>query len=546
MGPLQAMSATDVKKLVKSKVIIHDSTNLEARLSYGLNPELIHSSVSGYEVEFYLLPPPQAPYQALSKEKFYEDLKGFVRFKEPKLKTEEGSDDSLLSAILSHLSPAVLDELDKRDFKVLANELRVFGCSLVTHLGKRSFKLAKRIRQSIAKLDADLKTAKHLKRLEKSSRDLQKLLGLSKSFSSQCRSLITDYKSHDLNPQVLKELVQLDEYCSYTLVENLLPLTKLLEDNLEKIASDIFSETATMLRSRLQKEASWFVQSNYFWITADSSAKTREQYLYRRRILKQKMWSRLYLDSRRKPIWSLEKHLAGMIAAGFAAVWAVAANLMIWKYINVAGVSDLKGLFGFNGFVAISAIVFAYVFKDRIKDIGKSHFGLKFFDNFEDLKTKIFYLTESGKKLVMGSIFERVQLVDLDSIPGEVKDLLVRDRDHLRMFSQDHKILSFRKRVVLKRNRRVNESLAVDAIQDIARINVRRLLPSLDNPTEPTYAMGIDGAIDKVSLPKVYYLDMVISIRILTRAKSAAAKGTVEHLRLVMDKRGLSRIEKWE
>ena len=55
-----------------------------------------------------------------------------------------------------------------------------------------------------------------------------------------------------------------------------------------------------------------------------------------------------------------------MIAAGFAGFWAVSAEILI-NQNNSSGAQTLNT----SGFILVTALVLAYILKDRIKELGK-------------------------------------------------------------------------------------------------------------------------------------------------------------------------------
>ena len=73
-----------------------------------------------------------------------------------------------------------------------------------------------------------------------------------------------------------------------------------------------------------------------------------------------------------------KRQIAYMTAAGFAAIWALVANLLIWHKLKFEGYRSFfdysDGFLGFSSSILVLAFICAYILKDRIKDLGRDKF----------------------------------------------------------------------------------------------------------------------------------------------------------------------------
>ena len=190
----------------------------------------------------------------------------------------------------------------------------------------------------------------------------------------------------------------------------------------------------------------------YFVLKTDSSRKEKENHAIRLAYLK-KMWSVLYLQIKDKASFFQKRQIAYMTAAGFAAIWALVANLLIWHKLKFEGYRSFfdysDGFLGFSSSILVLAFICAYILKDRIKDLGRDKFQGGLFNYFPDSTEQISYQNKySKKKAAIGTIYESQQHIDQSkSIPDEIRHF--RASKLKRRFFEHEDIIRYHKKIHL-------------------------------------------------------------------------------------------------
>jgi hypothetical protein len=83
----------------------------------------------------------------------------------------------------------------------------------------------------------------------------------------------------------------------------------------------------------------------------------------------------------------------------------------------------------------------------------------------------------------------------------------------------------------------------IRAVHDIFRINIASYLTRLDDPQAGTDIVSTDGKISSLRLPKVYRMEIVLK-HAIANPFHRQQQVTYDHFRLVLNKRGIIRIER--
>ena len=534
----------------KLSVKIHDKTQLETVLSYDFasgEKEENRKRKQKYEVDVYFFFPPQLNINktTYSKEDFYEDIRPLLRLKEPSYSYEDflskgGDYDKSPFCFLREKLGKISDSSEKTDYQDLLGELKILGCSLSSHLSKKGKELNRELK-SLGKKKRDSnadslffgKSYIKLKEIFLVFREWENLVTFIHSQKEE---------SHEI---FRKEVSLLDEnllYVFYRFISGVV-------FTYEKYFSLVTSESSKKFSRRLQALLSFifyhYKKKSYFRLKLDSTRYEKESYSMRLSYLKKRMWQVLYLEVKDKASLFRKRQISYIAAAGFAAMWALFANFLIWHELNFQGYSSFldysDSFFGLSSYLLIVAFVSTYILKDRIKDFARDKFQGSIFKHLPDSTEQIWYFDRvRNKRLSIGLVYESQKYIQgSESLPEEIAEYR-SNRLQGRIIDQED-IIHYHKKINLdtKRIRKLGKDLT--AIQDIIRLSVKRYVTRLDDPEEASYLMGKEGSMQVTTLPKVYYIDIVVKY---SKKELAQNKETVvfECRRLLINKEGLMRV----
>lgn len=546
-----------MKKLTKLSVKIHDKTQLETVINYSFSSggkERILEKKQKYEVDVYFFFPPQLNINksSYSKEDFYEDLRPLIRLKEPNYSYDDfiTDKDSIKQSPFDFLFEKLVLLSENNEVinnQELINELRILSCSIADYISKTSRDLAK-----------DLKSlSKKEKKKEKKTEELTSDERIYQTGILILKKLFLIFRAWQ---RIFSKIESLDQ----DKFQDLKKEVSLLDENLLSIfyrgISRIFycyekySFFSEGLNSKkfYRRLKSWFAiirhhykVKPYFMLTYESSRYEKESYAMRLAYLKKRMWQVLYLDVKDKASFFKRRQLAYIIAAGFAAIWALVANLLIWHKLNFHGYSSFFDYsdewFGFSSYLLILAFISAYILKDRIKDFARDKFQGGIFNRLPDSTEQIWYYDKiTKKKSSIGMIYESQQYIDdLQSLPLEIRQY--RFNRLKGRFIEQEDIIRYYKKILLDTRKIKKLGKDLTAIKDIIRHSVKRYITRLDDPEETNFLMSKEGIMKMAMLPKVYYIDMVIKYS-QEASNDVPEEVIFECRRLILNKEGLVRI----
>jgi hypothetical protein len=540
---------------VKSTFAAHDRTQLETVFDYPVIPDLSGASKrQKYEVEAWFFYPPQMGVnpQTYTKDRFYADLRPLVRFREPRFSFRElvglnGSRSPI--KFLDEYVQKVADGHPPATIQRAISEARIFGCSFTSYFLKRIGKRTKAIHKAhryIATVYDDQSTG--VEHLEDALEETRELLSKALYILREWRRVLV--QAENLNQDYLAPLVDelhfIDEYCTYRLRDGLANLMKVATEIDHRLVPDI--DYLAFLRrcvamNRLER---WYARKRkYFWIDENSTEDEVEKYMYRRGLLKRRTWGVLYLKIRTRPLFEFQRQLGAMAAAGVAALWWVIAMYFITQrggaFIGGNAIADSE-FWRSSGFLIMTASMIAYVLKDRIKENGRSFFSGVFFRNISDNNERILYEPATEAPIEVGNVKEYTRFVSQQDLPDAVKELRAQSfADELESEDASKSIIHYRKAVSLYPQAIALMDYSIRAVHDILRINISGYLTRLDDPQAGTDIISVDGRLSSLKLPKVYHMHIVLrhSLR-----HTRNPQIVYDHFRLVLNKRGILRIER--
>jgi hypothetical protein len=252
-----------------------------------------------------------------------------------------------------------------------------------------------------------------------------------------------------------------------------------------------------------------------------------EAYTFRASVLKKYASSVLYLSTATRREGVELEHILFAIAAGLSMVFATVVAFYF---------QERYGQLTFPFFIAL---VVGYMFKDRIKELGRHLFSQYLQNNLYDRRTII--RTQDGQHK-LGILREKVTFVPEKEIPKAI--LRARNRDQITELDnegQGETVICYAKDIVLftAAFREVFIDVPeITGINDIIRYDVRAYLKKM---AEPVQARGYLEAGQLKTLPchKVYHLNLISRYRSMKPEKGKLYK----RLRLILNREGIKRVE---
>ncbi len=539
---------------IKSSVAVHDRTQLETVFDYPLLPlrQFARQNLR-YQVEAYIFFPRQMGITPASypKERFYSDLRPLIRLREPRLTYEQligeetSGSRSPVTVIASYLQ-ATGDGKASFPEREVIDEARIFACSLAGYYLRRVERRSKQLRKAVKKFTREPSDS-NLEALEHACLDSGQFLDRIHAIMRTWHRLIehADRIDQDGTNRVHRELKVVDEYCTYRIRDGLTKLSKTLS-NLQRNGDISQLDGLQRKLGALARFDHWYsVKKSYGWITRASDDLTVERYVFRRGVLKRRVWQVLYLDVRTRPLFAFQQQLGAMIAAGLAAFWAVSMEIFIRIKAANQAQSPFNSL-GSGTMVIVVALILAYILKDRIKELGRSYFRSSLMRSIPDNSERIQYSNSDGQKWSIGSISEYTRFISPTKLPVEVRDLHKKfDPEGLESEEDSGDAVHYRKVIDLNANILRSHIYPLRAVHDILRLNIEAFLSKLDDPLHGTEMLDTEGRLVEMKMPKVYHLDLILKYSQIGRTQ-ADERATFESIRLIINKKGLFRIERIE
>lgn len=544
---------------VRSTFAAHDRTQLETVFDYPVIPAVggRHRKQT-YVVEGWFFFPAQMGItpQTYTKAKFYADMRPLVRFREPRFTFKDLMGVNKQRSPLIVLRNYIRSASEGRptvSIQRAISEARIFGCSFASYFLKRIAKRTKALRkvhQYIATVYDD--SGDGVETLIHYLEETRELLSKGMYLIKELRALLVEAES--LNQEHLKPIVNelrfVDEYCTYRFRDGLSSLMRIATEIDPRLVPQV--DYLAFLRrcvamNRLER---WYAKKRkYAWIDEHSSDDEVESYMYRRGILKRRIWSVLYLKIRSRPMFEFQRQMGAMAAAGLAALWWVVAMYFISTRSGVftAGGSTTaipQSIWQSSGFLIATASMIAYILKDRIKENGRSLFSGKLFKWIPDNSERILYEPPTEAPFEVGNVNEYSRFTPVEDLPLEVRDIRQRSfTDELDADDAPKNIIHYRKVIDLFPKTIHSMDYPIRAVHDIFRINIASYLTRLDDPQAGTDIVSMDGKISSLRLPKVYRMEIVLK-HAIANPFHRQQQVTYDHFRLVLNKRGIIRIER--
>ena len=485
--------------MIQEDISALDRLQVELKSTYKLRHDEAQTS---YTIEFYIFIPNSLGINSHSYPKylFYRDIQTYIRFKTPTVLLRdfaEGERSPL--QLLKNSLQALAREPNDANIKQYKNQNKMF-CSIF---------------RSAMRAHVNLIFGPH------HPTDIHRLI---EQYRKEVHHIVAAFrKLRDVInvPTVDEKLFSVfeysDEYVSLTVEQLSYDILEGLKAQDGKVAQG----STPKLLDLIDSETRYRRQRRYpSVVTQDSD---NEEYVYRSSVLKDFHESILLLNTRMRQEGKLVEQVIFSLAAGLAMVFATA----------VAFYTQAKyGQFTMAFFVAL---VVSYMFKDRLKELVRIYLNNRVQRFFYDHKTTI--CGGSGRKHI-GYSRERFGFVPESRIDPEICKLRKPDQfGELDNRGAGEQVILYRKNIqILSKNvGQVYQSHAVQAINDITRINLARFVRRMESPKKSLYVIK-DDTFRKVRGSKVYHINLVARYRSQDATSYA-------RFRLVLDRRGVKRIE---
>ena len=505
------------EELIESRIELHDSNQFEVKLDYSISPE---RGDNHYRVEAYFFIPRSLGIDAYtySRDQFYADMQAYIRFKTPEVAlgalVDPQNNHSPLHLLAAALQRAHRSSHDRAAHDSISHELRMLGCLVRANLRDRAVTLAEQLRSSRGRIDAPPTQVDDVRL------SVRTLLAELDGVMGRFRALRPAF-AEPVIPLWIREVYQyVDEYLSLTVETFLTLLVETIDGSGGRMRSAL-TTARERLGTALLAERRHRRASGYQTVLQASGAE--EFFIYRSGLLKKFVSSVLFLEISKAKESRPAAEIIAAVAAGVAMLFATIAGL----------VSQAR--WGLNSLPFVLALIGSYILKDRIKDWLKQYFSRKMTRLLADYDVRI---RDPETGVVLGRCREAFSFLSQNKVPDEVA--AHRHRDAVSVIEADSKpevVMKYEKDVHLD-GRVIGEQYGpLRDINDILRFNVSHFLVRTDDPVRTVrYYDPERDAVASVRCPKVYHVNVVFVLR-------AQEQVTLERVRVILDKRGIRRLE---
>lgn len=495
---------------IQQAVVPHDRYQIELKLDYGI----LRSKKTHYQVDIYIFVPRSLAIgkDTYPKNQFFGDLRNYIRFKTPILilRDFEANPASPLQSIrrITEQPGWVTDQSQVRpliaQFKLLAAMIK------------------SAIREHIDHLRNHLRTSSN-SRAVLLNHLIAEFLTSTAQISQSYRQLFAEFTLPNVDDRVLASYTFTDESLSLLIEEGLVELLGLMDCYLGDIEQGELRES---LCHRIRTETCYRRDKGYESILEAEG--DNETYVYRASVLKKYASSILYLSTDTQREGQRLEHFVQAIAAGIAMVFATATAFYFqWHYGNFTA-------------PFFAALVVGYMFKDRIKELGRNLFVNQLHAILYDRRIAIYTQDEKQR---LGFLREKVSHLQEDDLPRRIREARNCDRFvQVENYGVGETIIRYTKDIVLYsdaiRSGTDHASSQVSGINDIIRYDIRSLLSKMDDPVHDRLMLSGDKLIT-VPTHKVYHVNLISKYALKEPNKDKVYR---RH-RLILNRSGIKRIE---
>ena len=496
---------------IQQAVKPHDKYQIEIKLDY----ELVEAKHTHYKITTYFFVPQSLGIDKnnYSKAHFYRDVRNYIRLKTPNFILRDFSENSASPLISIEKIIAAENWAGNPESKQRLIDNFKFLSAMLKSATRDHFNL---IEQRIAEAGPGSKIQVIIHNL------IEAFLSESQKITTSYRAFYADFNLPNVDPQIFSAYKWTDESISMLLEEQAIEIFQIVDAHANQGDWTNFKQ---QLNALVEAETQHRRSHGYSSILqADSD---NEAYIFRSSVLKKYAASILYLSTavRREGI-GLE-HFLFAIAAGVSMIFAtVIAFYFQWRYGNFT-------------FAFFAALVVGYMFKDRIKELGRALFA-RYLENA--LYDRRIVIRTQDDQYKLGVLKEKVTFISEGDLPKRV--MRVRNRDPFSQLANNghgEEIIRYTKEVVLYTDvfKKIFAGLPqISGINDIIRYDIRAYLNKMAEPVQERFYLQ-DEQLQAMDCHKVYHLNVVSRY-----ASPYPEKGKLyKRSRLVLTQEGIKRVE---
>ncbi len=498
---------------IQQAVKHHDKYQIEIKLDY----ELLAAEQTRYNISTYIFVPQNLGItpESYPKHYFYRDVQSYIRLKTPSLNLREISDSerSPLCQVESLVRRA--DWTGEPDcHERVITQLKLLSATLKSAIREHFNLIERRIQE--------VKATPHGKAHPFVHNLVEEYLAETDRITGRFRALLAHFNLPNVPEAVFSAYTLIDESISILIEENAVEMFQVADEYLKKTNREELKHALTAL---VNHETRHRKARGYLSILAGGAE--NENYLYRASALKKYASSVLFLKTDVKREGERLEHVLFALAAGISMLFAT----LIAFYFQYR--------FGNLTLPFFVALVVGYMFKDRIKEIGRMVFARQLEARLFD--RSIVVRTQDGRHK-LGIMKEKVRFVREADVPASV--LRARNRDQITdIFNEGRgeKIICYTKDIVLYTDTFAQvfpDFPEITGINDILRYDIRHFLNKMAEPVQERYTL-VDGELQKLLAHKVYHLNLITRFKV-----SLPHTGKInKRLRIVLNQKGIKRIE---
>ncbi len=504
---------------VETRIRIHDRYQLEFKLNYPIEPG---ERRTRYRFAVYIFVPQSLGINRFTYEPrhFYRDLQNYIRLKTPEM------------------SPKDLCRRPNSPLKVMQRLLAEGDWRRDPEKARRlvnSFKFLRAILKSAIRDELE-EVVRQLPRAQEDPQVRARVLQGLRGLCDQVQAIVAAYR--DAQAQISWEAEQV------AVGRETVGLAyRLTDEALSLLVERSFIQALRLLR-RLPNEPEVRRTFHHLSECAESELRYRkergypsilsvdsrnEEYMFRAAVLKKYTSSVLFLSRAIYREGTTLEHLMYAVAAGISMVFATwVAFYFQQRYGNFT-------------MPFFAALVVGYMFKDRIKELGRAAFARLLrrylFDQRIDVRT-----LDGQHRL--GYVREKVHFVPEAEVPPEV--MRARNRQVMTELDNDgqgEQILRYVKEVILYNDafeRLYPDMPRFTGLVDIMRYDIRPYLYKMDNPIQRIVYVE-QGRLVQAKAHRMYTLNLIFATE-----ERRGGPTVYERTRALLSRKGLGRIEVFE
>lgn len=504
----------------KWEMSIHNDNQFELFIDYKVNPEDIKSR---FRLESYFFVPLsfRINEKTYPKERFYEDMQVYIRFKTILISLKKLYDPK------NEISPWIraLNLVDK----IRSGDISQITLKLIMHELKMTANIASNVViNEISSIEKSFTLNSSVQLFTDCSTRLKALTHNVQMFERILLGKREIFQSAIFPDEVRQTFDFLIEYFSLVVQRELTRILIVLEEHQAKHKD--FNDISEVLRTIIQGERIFRIK--YGFPSIINPGEENEEFNYRYGILKKFVSNVLYLTARPEKTATFISELGYASAAGIAMLIA-----LIFTYFA-------QELFQQFTLPFIALIVVGYMVKDRTKEygrliVGKGFLGRRFNRRSYDYKSNIY----DQQRNVIGKSSEKFNFLRYNEVNNEIIQL--RNISQLADIEEEgkpQKVFKYSKYITLYPQTISKYHTRVLDASDILRYDISSFLSKIENPyTKLRWFNNKTNKIQRIKTARVYHLNVIVKFTSIDTKNNESYQ--LKRVRLILDKNGIKRID---